>query len=170
MRFFLFTLLFTASFASAFGQSKVGAVDIDFIIEHMPELDEVRKNLETYAAQLEVDLDKRIDAYQEAIAEYQREEPLMTIAQKREKQEALAELETELQRFQQNGLKLIEIKQQEFMRPLYVKVEAALEKIAKAENFTQVMKFNPDIVYLDTAYDLTPLILQELNIEIPDKE
>lgn len=169
MRLYLFAFLFATSIFTTFGQSKVGAVDIDFIIENMPELEDVRKNLETYAAQLEVDLDKRIDAYREAAEEYQKEEALMTIAQKREKQEALVELENELQRFQQNGLKLIEIKQQEFMRPLYAKVEAALEKIAKAENFTQVMKFNPDLIFLDDAYNLTPLILQELNIEISEE-
>ena len=64
----------------------------------------------------------------------------------------------------------MDIKQQEYLKPLYQKIGVALEKIAKAQNYTQVLQANQNIVYLDPNYDLTIPILNELGITITAEE
>lgn len=151
---------------STFAQGKVGAVDIEYILSKMPELTTIQSELETYGKQLDVDLNKKVDEYKKLVEAYQKGEATYTDEQKREKQTEMKTLEEDIQKFQQNGAKMMEIKQMEALRPLYAKIGVALEKIAKEQNFTQVMQTTQDLVYLDPNYDLTVPILLELGITI----
>ncbi len=155
---------------SAFAQSKVGAVDVDYILSKMPEMITVQTQLETYGQQLDKDLNKKIDEYKKLAEEYKNGEATFTPEQKKEKQTALVNLDTDIQKFQQNGAKLMDIKQKEYLQPLYKKIGEALNKVAKAQNYTQVMQTNTDLVYLDPNYDLTVPILTELGITITAEE
>lgn len=155
---------------SAFSQGKVGVVDIEIILNNMSEMKDVEENLQTYTAQLDLDLDKKLNDYRVAFENYKKEEASLTENQKKEKQEALIELEKEIQRFQQNGAALLELKQQEYLRPLYARIETALEKVAKKHNFTQVNQITPNVLFLEPEYDLTPVLAEELGIELKEEQ
>jgi len=155
---------------TAFAQSKVGAVDVEYILSKMPEMITVQTQMETYGQQLDIDLNKKIDEYKKLAEEYKTGEATFTPEQKKEKQTALINLDTDIQKFQQNGAKLMEIKQKEYLQPLYKKIGEALDKVAKAQNYTQVMQTSTDLVYLDPNYDLTVPILTELGITITAEE
>ena|SRR5690606_8371317 len=155
---------------SAFAQGKVGAVDIDYILSKMPEMETVKTQLETYGKQLDVDLNKKIDEYKILAEEYKTGEASFTPEQKKEKQTALLTLDDDIQKFQQNGAKLMEIKQNEYLQPLYKKIGEALNKIASEQSYTQVMQTSQDMVYLDPNYDLTLPIMKELGITIIAEE
>lgn len=155
---------------TTFAQGKVGAVDIDYIMSKMPEMTEVQAELETYGKQLDVDLNKKVDEYRKLAEEYKKGEATLTDEQKKTKQTALMELDSDIQKFQENGAKLMEIKQTEALKPLYQKIGNALEKVAKAQNYTQVTQTTQDLVYLDPEYDLTVPILLELGIKLEEGE
>ncbi len=152
---------------TAFAQGKVGGVDVDYILSHMPEMKNVQEQLEVYGSQLDLDLTKKVDAYQNLATEYTAGEAKFTDEQKMEKQNVLRNLDGDIGKFQQNGAKLMELKQQEYLKPLYQKIGAALEKVAKEQGFTQVMQSTADMVYLDPDYDLTMPILTDMGITIP---
>lgn len=152
---------------SSLAQSKVGAVDIDYILSQMPEMTTVQQQMELYGTQLDVDLNKKVEEYKKLVEAYQTGEAKFSEAQKKEKQTELIELEQDIQKFQQNGVKLMDIKQEEYLKPLYQKIGNALEKIAKAQEYTQVMQTTVDVVYLDPDFDLTVPILNELGIFVP---
>lgn len=155
---------------TTFAQGKVGAVDVDYILSKMPEMTEVQKEMEVYGKQLDVDLNKKVDAYKKLIEEYKANEASLTAAQKQEKQDVIIDMEADIQKFQQNGAKLMDIKQTEALKPLYKKIGASLEKVAKAQSFTQVLQTTQDLVYLDPNYDLTVPILLDLGIKLEDGE
>lgn len=155
---------------STFAQGKVGSVDVEYILSNMPELTTVEAEMETYGKSLDVDLNKKIDEYKVLLEEYKKDEATYTPEKKKEKQSALLALDNDIQKFQQNGAKLMEIKQQEALKPLYGKIGVALEKVAKEQGYTQVTRTTQDLVYLDPAYDLTIPILLELGIKIPTTE
>ncbi|MGB3343940.1 MAG: OmpH family outer membrane protein [Aequorivita sp.] len=152
---------------SSIAQSKVGAVDVDYILSQMPEMTTVQQQMELYGNQLDADLNKKVEEYKKLVEAYRTGEAKFSEEQKKEKQTELMELEQDIQKFQQNGVKLMDIKQQEYLKPLYQKIGNALEKIAKAQNYTQVMQTTADVVYLDPNYDLTVPILNELGILVP---
>ncbi|MRT17910.1 OmpH family outer membrane protein [Vitellibacter sp. q18] len=168
MKFLKIAILFMG--LSTFAQGKVGAVDVEYILSKMPELTTIQTELETYGKQLDVDLNKKVEEYKKMVEDYKKGEASFTEEQKKEKQTALINLDKDIQKFQQNGAKLMEIKQSEALKPLYQKIGDALEKVAKEQNYTQVMQTTTDLVYLDPNFDLTVPILKELGITITPEE
>jgi outer membrane protein len=162
--FFLFVSI------SSFAQSKVGTIDIDFIITKMPEITEVQKQLDAYKAELDVDFKKNMDAYNTLIKSYTDNEVTYTIAVKKQKQDEIIAAENDLGKFQQNGSKLLSIRRDALLGPLYQKVGVALGKVAKENAFTQVLQIDEYIVYLDDKLDLTVQVLKELGVEIESED
>ncbi len=155
---------------TGFAQSKVGTIDVDYIISQMPELSSVQKQIEDYGKGLDSNLLNKLAEYQTAIDKYKTDEVSLTINQKKGRQDSIIAMENDIQKFQQNGNQLIVLKQEEYLKPLYEKIGIALEKIAKAEGYTQVLMRNNDVVYIDNRYDLTLAVLKELGIEIKEEE
>ncbi len=159
-------LLFLFVSISSFAQSKVGTIDIDFIISKMPELTSVQKQLDDYKKELDVDFKKNMDAYNALIKAYTDNEVTFTIAVKKQKQDEIVTAENDLGKFQQNGTKLISIRRDALLSPLYKKLGVALGKIAKEKAYTQVLQIDEYLVYLDNDFDLTIQVLEELGVEI----
>ncbi|HPF10621.1 MAG TPA: OmpH family outer membrane protein [Flavobacteriaceae bacterium] len=165
-----FNILFLFICMSGFAQTKVGTIDIDFILSKMPELVDVQKQVETYTGDLQKQFDQKMTAYQTAVGKFKEDEALLTIKQKKERQDSLISMEDDLNKFQQNGNQLIVLKQEEFMQPLYDKVGGALEKVAQAEAYTQVLRRDNNVVYIDNRFDLTLAVLKEMGIEVKQEE
>ncbi len=165
----IFKILFLFISVTAFAQTKVGTVDVDFILSKMPELPAVQKQIEDYGKELDEEFNKNLEAYNALVKDYTDGEAGFTIAQKKTKQEEILNAENELNKFQQNGTKLINIKRDELVRPLYQKIGVALEKVSKEESFTQVLQLDATIVYADNNYDLTIKVLKELGITIEEE-
>lgn len=155
---------------SSFSQSKVGTIDVDFILSKMPGLPAAQQEVETYGKQLDADLTKKYEAYNLLIEAYKKAEAGFTVAEKQQKQKEITDAESDITKFQQNGSQLISLKRDDALRPLYEKIGVALEKVAKAEGYTQVLQTDVVIVYLDSNYDLTLKVLKELGIEVKEGE
>ena len=166
----LMKLLFLFVSISSFAQSKVGTIDIDFILSQMPELTSVQTQVQDYGKELDVDFKKNLDAYNVLIKAYTDNEATFTDAVKKEKQEAIITAENDMGKFQQNGSKLLNIRRDELLRPLYKKIGLALDKVAKAGGYTQILQIDEYIVYLDNRLDLTVPVLKELGIEVKTEE
>lgn len=155
---------------SSFAQSKVGAVDVNYILSQMPEITKVQSDVEAYGKKLDSTLNVKMGEYKVLADAYKRGEATFNDAQKEEKQTGMLDMQDAIQKFQQNGSKLMEIKRGEYLKPLYQKIGKALDKVAKAQKYTQVMQTTDDMVYLDPNFDLTLPILNELGITVKDEQ
>lgn len=165
------TLLLMLFAVNTFAQeTKVGTIDIDFILSKMPEIKGVDQQVQDYKKGLETELQRKIDNFQQKVSDYKAEEANLTINQKKLRQDSLVTLESDINKFQQNGNQLILLKQEEFMQPLYTTVGNALEKIAQAGGYTQVLLRDNSVVYVDNRFDLTLTVLKELGIEVKPEE
>ena len=99
---------------------------------------------------------------------YKIEEGGLTILQKKEKQDAILLMEDGINKFRNNGAKLIDIKRDELFRPLYKKIGAALQIVAEAQGYTLIMQTNESMVYIDATTDVTRSVLTQLGIEIKE--
>ncbi|HBY69124.1 MAG TPA: hypothetical protein DEG69_16070, partial [Flavobacteriaceae bacterium] len=78
--------------------------------------------------------------------------------------------ENDIAKFRQNGNQLIGINRDEKMRPLYTKIGEALDKVVKAEGYTQILTTgNNSLAYFDDSYDVTILVLKELGITVTEE-
>ena len=75
--------------------------------------------------------------------------------------------ENDITKFRQNASKLLPLEQNRLLQPLYNKIGTALEEVAKAEGYTQILTVsNSGLAYLDSNYDLTDTVLTKLGIPL----
>ena len=164
----LFKILFLFICVSGMAQTKVGTIDVDYIISKLPELTSIQTQMVSYGKELDNELQTKLTNYDTQVAAYKSGEAGFTEAQKQEKQTAILGLEEDISKFQTNGNQLVQLKRDELLRPAYTRIGASLEKIAKSQGYTQVLQTNNTLVFVDPAYDLTRLVLTDLGIKLEE--
>jgi outer membrane protein len=169
MKHLLLSLLFVFSAVSA-QESKVGTIDIDYILSLMPELSEVQEQVKAYQTELSDGYSEKLAQYEKALKDYRDNESLLTLMQKKSKEDSLVVMQNELGQYQQNGNQLLALRQEDFMQPLYTKVGQSLERVAEGGGYTQVLLRDNNVVYIDNRFDLTLAVLKDLGIEAPKEQ
>ncbi|MDA9127394.1 OmpH family outer membrane protein [Flavobacteriaceae bacterium] len=169
MKHLLLSLLFVFSAVSA-QESKVGTIDIDYILSLMPELVGVQEQVKAYQTELSDGYSEKLAQYEKALKDYRDNESLLTLMQKKSKEDSLVVMQNELGQYQQNGNQLLALRQEDFMQPLYTKVGQSLERVAEAGGYTQVLLRDNNVVYIDNRFDLTLAVLKDLGIEVPKEQ
>lgn len=151
-------------------QTKVGTIDVEFILSQMPETEGVQNNLQEYSASLESQLEEKMTTYQTSLDNYNQNVDSFTEQEIQEKQTAIYTLEEDITKFRQNGIQLIRIREDELKRPLYTKIGNAMEAVATENNFTQILNTstNQDLVYLDPNFDITYIVLDKMGIKVEE--
>lgn len=170
MKLRILTVAFLLTSVFAIGQTKVGSVNSELIVGIMPEMKVVVEKLGDYAKKLD-------SAYQEKVTEYQGKvdafQKLGDVSDnfKKIKLDEITELEQGLQKSQQNGNQLIQLKRNELLRPLYKKISDAINEIAKAEGYTQILTTSGnEFAYVDEKFDITQKVMDKLGVKLPEKK
>ena len=160
-----FVALFTAT---TFAQTtKVGTIDADYTLSKMPELAGAQDALKVYNQDLEKQLADKLANYDKVYKAAEAGFEAMTDAEKTAKQQELAGLETDISKFRNNGSQLVQLKQEELLRPLYAKIGENVAIVAKELGYTQVLNIgnNNNLAYVDPAHDLTLKVLAKMGIK-----
>lgn len=157
---------------ASFAQTKVGTINSDYIIGLMPETKIVMKRSQAYGAKLDSSYSIKLKEYQARVNDFRTKEKnneLGELMKKTLAKEILA-MEGDIQKYQDNGSKLMQLKQNELMRPLYAKLNKAIEEIAKANGYSQILTTaGNQFAYIDPKYDITKLVLDKLGIKEPEQ-
>ncbi|SOE20713.1 periplasmic chaperone for outer membrane proteins Skp [Spirosomataceae bacterium TFI 002] len=164
--FFLFILSATTT---TFGQtSKVGTIDSDFILSKMPEMAQTQDSLTAYREKLGSQLAEKTANYEKIYKAAEAVFDSLSDEAKRAKQEELATLENDVNNFRRNGTQLIELKQDQLMRPLYQKIGVNVATVAKQLGYTQILNIsnNDSLAYIDPEFDISEKVLLMMGISI----
>ncbi len=151
-------------------QTKVGTIDVDFILSKMPDLEDVQKGVDAYAQTLKVDLDAKMAGMQQALQQYQSEEASLTIAQRKTRQDSILALEDDINKYRTNSQQLILLKRDELMQPLYKKIGDKLEAIAQEQGYTQIFQRDNNLIYINNTFDVTMAVIEALGIKLEEGE
>jgi len=151
-------------------QSKVGTIDIDYILSNMPQLEQVNKDLKSYSDDLEIKLQVKVTKYKALISVYEQNTASYSETKRKTKQDEIIAIEQDIQKFQENASSLIQIRRNELLNPLYKLIGDALNTVATEEKFTQILTTNNNIAYLDPNFDITILTMTKMGITIPTQE
>lgn len=165
-KFLIIVLLFSV-FVSA--QTKVGTINTEYIVSKMPEFKEVQKGVEEYSKSLDTGLKEKYTEYQDMVKAYSEKESTYTQALKELKQKDILKLEEDIQKLRTNSAKLLQVRQDELLRPLYNKIGAEVEKIVQEEAFTHIFNENNTLIYISPEYDITVKVMKRLNIPIEEQ-
>ena len=150
-------------------QSKVGTIDVDFIISKMPLIEQVNNDVNAYGKELENQLQEKVSKYEALIKVYQENEASYTEEIKKTRRDEIIAIEQDIQKFQKNGSSLVQIRQNELMSPLYQLIGDAMNTIAADEKYTQIFTIDNSIAYLDPNFDITKKVMVKLGIPVPEE-
>ena len=155
--------------SSLFAQGlKIGYVDSQVILTQYSAAIKAQGDLDALTNLWSSQLDSMTLAYQQQLADYQKQANTMPQDQQTLAQQNLVQMEQTIldfrrQKFSQPDGEIYK-KQEEIFAPVKDKIYAAIEKIAKEENMKFVFDKSGDILllYADAAFDITFKVLDQL--------
>jgi outer membrane protein len=166
------TVLFIAFISTlSIAQTKVGTINSDFIVGIMPETKIVMQRTQDYGAKLDSSFSIKAKEYQSKVDDFRTNEAEYSDLMKKTLVNEITLLEQEMKKYQDNGNKLMQLKQNELMRPLYKILNDAIEIIAKENKYTQILTTTGNqFAYLDEKFDITQLVMDKLGVVAPEEK
>lgn len=164
----IFLLCFALVSSILVSQTKTGTVDSDYIVSIMPETKIVYSNSQKYGAKLDSSFSKKVQEYKDKVTAFRKNEKTIGELEKKATITELQGLEADIKKYKQNGNTLMQLKQDELMRPLYKKLSDAIANVSKANGYTHILTIKGNqFGYIDPKFDITDLVIKELGITIP---
>lgn len=165
---FLLASFLYSSFTSAQSPQKIGFVDSQTILTQLPEAIKAQGDLDALTNKWTAQLDSMSQAYQAALADYQKQANTMPDDKKLAAQQKLIAQEQALLDFRRQkfgqGTGEIYKRQEEIFNPVKEKIYKAIEDVAKTEGMQFVFDKSGDIIllYADAQFDITFKVLDKL--------
>lgn len=160
----LFTLIANA-------QTKVGTIDVDYIISKMPEITKVNQGMEAYNSKLQDQMKADIATHDSLVKNYQDNSANFTADEKKDKENAIIDLEKDLQNFRQKASVMMQMKRNELSQPLYQKIDKAMQEVIQEEGYTQILHTGGNsVAYADERYDITEKVMNKLGIKVEEEK
>ena len=147
-------------------QTKTGTVNSAYIIGSMPQMEKVLERTKNYSMKLDSSFQIKLTAFRKTLTAYQKVEKTLSDLDKNKRSAELSTLEKELDQFRKNGSQLLQLRRNEYMRPLYKKLDEVISQIAKENGYAQILTINGNqFAYFDEKYDITQKVLDKLGIK-----
>ena len=131
-----FAILVLAS--SSANAQKIGYVDLQELMQLMPEYKKANTDMEAFGKSLEDELKKMSDEFQRKVADFQKAEKTLSEPIKDVKQKELQDMQSRIQDFQQSAQENIRKKEAELLKPIIEKAKIAIAGVAKEGTYSYV--------------------------------
>nr|AOE06643.1 membrane protein [uncultured bacterium] len=166
---YFFILLFLTS-TFIFGQRgiKIGYIDTEYILENLPEYNQISKRLEEKAGDWKKEIEERSRKIDQKKESLKSERILLTSEMIEEIEEEILIDEEELSEYQQKRFgprgDLI-IQKQQLIQPIQDQIFNAIRELAKSRNYDFIFDKSADIVmlYSNKRYDVSDQILRTIS-------
>ena len=159
------SVLFVAIVSLSVGKmsaQKIASMDYESVISAMPEAKKMTTDLDALTKAKSDELDKQAAAFQGEVEAYQKGAAALTEDQRKAKEAELQKKQQTLQQLSVTAQTDLNTKKQAALKPIVDKINAAVEKVAKANNFEFILDASA-IIYKGGA-DATPLVKKELGL------
>ena len=165
---FFIILFLTSTFVFAQRGIKIGYIDTEYILENLPEYNQISKRLEEKAADWKKEIEERTRKIELKKESLKSERILLTSEMIEELEEEILIDEEELSEYQQKRFgprgDLI-IQKQQLTQPIQDQIFNAIRELAQSRNYDFIFDKSADIVmlYSNKRYDVSDQILRTIN-------
>ncbi len=166
--YFFILLFLTSNFIFAQRGIKIGYIDTEYILENLPEYNQISKRLEEKAGDWKKEIEERSRKIDQKKESLKSERILLTSEMIEEIEEEILIDEEELSEYQQKRFgprgDLI-IQKQQLIQPIQDQIFNAIRELAKSRNYDFIFDKSADIVmlYSDKRYDVSDQILRTIS-------
>ncbi len=164
----LVLLFFAVAAISASAQNqKFGHIDLQAVVQLMPERTAAETQFNTFQADLEEVFGEMQQNYQQKLAELEQMSEETSEVKRNAKITELQELQQRIQNYQQTAQQQIQQKQAELLQPVFDKAEQAIEEVGKEQGLLYVFDTGTRVILYKSndSMDLLPLVKKKLNIQ-----
>ncbi len=159
-------LLLSAAPAALAQSTKLGHIDRQKLMLMLPE----RKDAETKMQAFAKTLDERLKAmgaeYEAKVADAQARAEAMTQTEKEVAVREIGELEQRIQAAQQKAQEDLAKQEEELLKPMVDRTNAAIAEVAAANNFSYIFDVSTGLVlYYDKGEDIMALVKTKLGVQ-----
>lgn len=145
---------------------KFGHINSQELLAAMPDRDSAEVKLKKYTETLQEQIEELQVEFNKKYQDYIQKRATFSDAIREMKEKELQEMQQRAQEFQQTAEQDYQRVQAETMKPIIEKADAAIKKVAKANNFTYVYDTSSGVIlyFSEQSVDLMPLVKKELGI------
>jgi outer membrane protein len=165
---FLFVAFAFISFKTNAQTLKIGHVNTSEIFAILPDVDSVQSKLDAYAKDLQGVMETMRAEFEKKQSDIEANKEKWSEAVKESKNAELLDLYRRIEAQQSGAQARYQQESQKLYDPIQKKVKNAVDKIAKAGNFTYIFDLasgNPIYVNETQGSDITPLVKKELGLK-----
>ncbi len=150
---------------------KIGYTNVEFIMDLMPEMEQISADLQDYQTQLSTNFQTKVADFQSQVQAFEQAVPTMTPEARSAKEQELTGIRDNLQKFEQDMQVSYQRKLQEVLEPVQTKVINAINAVAAENNYTHIFAETagqaPILLYTKEEDKFTELVLTKLGLEMP---
>jgi Outer membrane protein len=163
---FVGILMFSASFAKA-QAPKFGHIDLQALIQVMPERAEAEKKFTAYQKELEDALGVMQKEFQTLYMEYAQKKDSLTETVRKMKEDDLAAKNERIQTYQQNAQQQLQAKQSELLKPVFDKADKAIKEVGAEKALVYVFDMSSRVILYNSkeSVDILPFVKTKLGIK-----
>jgi len=151
----------SGGFASA--QSKVAHIDVQQLVQDMPEMKAAQAELQKLQGTYKTDIDASYQALQSKMKTYQTEAATQTQEENQKRAQEVEGMQQNIMQAQQQAQQELSQKEMELLKPILEKANAAILKVGKAQGFDYVLDASSGSgVILADGKDLLAEVKKEL--------
>ncbi len=159
-------LMFSASFAKA-QAPKFGHIDLQALIQIMPERADAEKKFTAYQKELEDALGVMQKEAQTKYAEYLTKRDSMSETVRKMKDDELNAMSERIQTYQQNAQQQLQAKYQELLKPVFDKADKAVKEVGAEKGLIYVFDMSAKTILYNSkeSTDILPFVKTKLGIQ-----
>ncbi len=163
----LFTVLLALPLSIFAQDGKIAHVKYQELIEAMPEIDSVEKQIADLNTQWKGVLTKMQDEYAAKLKEYQEKQATMPEGIKQALVSEIQDIEQRVNNFQQQSYVDLQKKQQELVAPIIEKVKKAINEVGAEGNYSYIFDISGNTILYNSpkAVDVTNAVKKKLGIK-----
>lgn len=146
---------------------KIRYLNSQTILDKLPEAQEIQKKLDEIRAGYETEYTQKVTEFEKLAKELESQSLLLSPEKKSEKQRELEARRAEIEQYQTEKLGPqgeFYQKNRELTKPLYDKIDQAIQKISEEEGYDYVFDVvQGAIIFAKPEYDITNRVIEELN-------
>lgn len=147
-----------------FAQGKFGVINTATLIEEMPEMKDVKAQLEAASKKYEDEFNKLAGAYQEKYTEFQNLSDDTPKAIKDRRLQELQELEQKIGQFRLTAQQDLEQQQNQLVQPIQQRVMSAIQAVGEEGGYTMIFENMVPVFTGKDVVDVTPVVKTKLGI------
>ncbi len=159
-------LLFSAGFVKA-QTPKFGHIDLQALIQAMPERATAEKQFNAYQKQLEDDLGVMQKDFQAKYVEYAAKKDSLSDTLKKMKEDDLNAMNERIQTYQTSASQQLQTKQSELLKPVFDKANNAIKEVGAEKGLIYVFDMSSRAILYNSkeSLDIMPFVKAKLGIQ-----